>query len=103
MGTLSNYYKSGDQIEVKITKPKVGTFPIAKVVDYNVTCLLEQTKKFFEIGSVWLAEVTEVKDRNLTIKPLKQVKTKLDVENELEKKLEEFKSFNNKSGNLIFK
>lgn len=103
MSTLSNYYKPGDQVEVKVLKPTIGTFPIARVVNHNVTCLFEKTKKFFELDSIWLVEVTEVKERNLTIKPIKQVKSKLEVENDLASRIEDLKSFGNKTGNIIFK
>lgn len=103
MSTLANFYKVGQEIEVQISKPKIGNFPIGKVVGHNVTCLFERTKKFFEIGSIWKVEITEVKNRNLTIKPIEQVSTKTEVATDFDKKLAEFKRAGFSNGNAIFK
>lgn len=103
MNTLEKYYKVGQVIEVQIKQPKIGKFPIAHVLGHNVTCLFERTKKFFEIGSTWRVEITEVKPRNLTIKPIEQISSKSEVENTFTSKLEEFKKVGFKSGNITFK
>lgn len=89
--TLKDKYNVGDEIEVLISKPKIGTFPIGKF-DTNVVCLFEKTKKFFEIGSTWLVSITKVNDHNLMISPIRMVKSKEQEDAEFALKLEELKN-----------
>jgi len=101
--TLLNKYKVGQKVEVVISKPNIGNFPIGIIEDGHVICLFERTKKFFELGSIWEVEITEVKQRNLVIKHIKQVKSKADCDAEFKKKLEEFCQVGLKSGSIFTK
>lgn len=100
---LIEKYKSGDKLEVRICKPKHGNFPIAKTENDGVICLFERIKKFFVIGSTWKVEVTKVNDNSLFIKPIKQIRTVEENENEVTAKLNELKANGIAKGNLIFK
>jgi len=101
--TLVDKYKVGDKVEVIISKPNIGNFPIGIIEEGHVVCLFERTKKFFEIDSIWEVEITEVKPKNLVIKNIRQVKSKSERETKFHAKLQEFVQVGLKSGNIFSK
>ena len=100
---LKEKYKSGDKLEARICKPNHGNFPIAKSEEDNVICLFERSKRFFVIGSTWSVEVVTVNPNSLIVKPIKEVRTLEENENDVLTKLEELKSNGIAKGNLKFK
>lgn len=69
------YYTVGQQIEVEMHKPEHGKFPIARAATGVICRLAQNTKGFFEYNSCWTAEIMEVREKSLIIKPLKEVMT----------------------------
>lgn len=65
-------YSPGDAIELTWIKSNVGNMPIAKA-DNGIVCLIDNhgtTKKhWYEIGSTWLCEVTEVCEKKMYVVP----------------------------------
>lgn len=101
MAKLDEVYKVGDTLEVTISSPKIGKFPIGKT-EKGLICLFERTKQFFELGSIWEVEVTKVQGKNLVVKHIKQTKSVKEIDNEYQEKLNEFRLKGNKSGNIKF-
>lgn len=86
--------KIGEIICIEMIAPKEGKFPIART-ESGVVCLIERgTKGFFEYHSSWEAEVVEVKEKCLIIRPISCLMTAAANAFELEKKLKSLKTVN---------
>lgn len=102
MKTLEEIYSVGDVIEVNIVKPKLGNCPIGKH-NSNITCIFEKTYNHLVVGTIVSAEVVKINKTHIVVKYVSLLKSVKDIENEFNQKLNEFKEYGFKYGNVIFK
>ena len=96
---LKDSFSEGDEVKIVISKPVKGKFPIGKVVDNGVTFTFEfGTKGFWNYGSIWLAKITSVKDRNLVGIPIKELVSVDEKKREYDEKINQLEEFSSKLG-----
>lgn len=84
---LEDQHKPGDEITVQMQKPDKGKYPIGRT-NNGIICLIKMgTKGFFEYNSTWTAEIVEVHEKKLIIKPLECIVTAAAEEFNLKEKL----------------
>ena len=67
---LQERYAPGAEVRIEMFKPEKGNFPIARNEEGIICLIKKDTKGYFQYNSIWTAEVVEVHEKKLIVKPI---------------------------------